>query len=135
VEELTMEAPLTLIAAWLACALLAALAFFQAALVSGAPLGLFAWGGQHRLLPQNLRIGSAIAIGLYAAFAAIILQRADVIALLPPPVVDVGIWVVAAYLALGIPLNAISRSLPERLTMTPVVTALFGLVLVVAMGW
>ena len=126
---------MTLIAAWLACAILAALAVFQAALITGAPLGHFAWGGQHRVLPRNLRIGSIVSIVLYAFFAAIILQRAGVIAVLPAPVADVGIWVVAAYLALGIPLNAISRSLPERYTMTPVVIALFALVLTVAMGW
>jgi hypothetical protein len=125
----------TLIAAWLACAILAALAVFQAALIAGAPLGHFAWGGQHRVLPRNLRIGSIVSIVLYAFFAAIILQRAGVIAVLPAPVADVGIWVVAAYLALGIPLNAISRSLPERYTMTPVVIALFALVVTVAVGW
>ena len=54
---------------------------------------------------------------------------------LPPAIVDVGIWVVVAYLALGVPLNAISRSAPERFTMTPVVVILFLLVLTVAMGW
>lgn len=118
--------------AWMAVATLAALAAFQLALVVGAPLGHFAWGGQHRVLPLNLRIGSVIAILLYAAFGAIILQRTGAIELLPVAVVDVGIWVVAGYLALGIPLNAISRSRAERLTMTPVVAALFALVLLVA---
>jgi hypothetical protein len=43
--------------------------------------------------------------------------------------------VILGYTALGIPLNAISRSPPERFTMTPVVAALFVLVLTVAMGW
>lgn len=126
---------MTIIAAWTACAMLAALAVFQAALIAGAPLGHFAWGGQHRVLPRNLRIGSVVSILLYAGFAAIILQRAGVVAFLPAPVSDIGIWVIAGYSALGIPLNAISRSRPERFTMTPVVTVLFVLVLTVAMGW
>lgn len=126
---------MTPIAAWLACAMLAVLAVFQAALVAGAPIGHFAWGGQNRVLPRNLRIGSVVSIVLYAGFAAIILQRAGVHAMLPQPVVDIGIWVIAGYLALGIPLNAISRSKPERFTMTPVVTLLFLLILTVAMGW
>jgi hypothetical protein len=125
----------TLIAAWLATGMLAALAVFQAALVAGAPLGHFAWGGQHRVLPRGFRIGSVVSITLYAIFAMIILQRAGVIAALPAAVANIGIWVIAGYLALGIPLNAISRSRPERLTMTPVVAVLFGLVLIVAMGW
>lgn len=126
---------MTIIAAWVACAMLAGLAVFQAALVAGAPIGHFAWGGQHRILPRNLRIGSIVAIGLYAIFAVIILQRAGLVALVPAPVADTGIWIILAYLALGIPLNAISRSLPERLTMTPIVAVLVFLVLVVAMGW
>jgi len=135
VEDLSREALLTPIAAWIVCAILAALAIFQAALVAGAPIGHFAWGGQNRVLPRNLRIGSVVAIVLYAGFAAIILQRAGMITILPQPVVDVGIWIVLGYTALGIPLNAISRSKPERYTMTPVIIVMFALILTVAMGW
>lgn len=124
-----------MLAAIIACILLAALAVFQAALAAGAPAGHFAWGGQHRVLPRHLRIGSAVAILIYALFAAILLQRAGLVTLLPAPVVDIGIWVQLAYLALGIPMNAISRSRPERFTMTPIVIVLFLLALTVAMGW
>ena len=46
----------------------------------------------------------------------------------------IGAWVGVAYLALGIPMNAISRSKPERFTMTPVVIMLFGLALIVALS-
>jgi hypothetical protein len=126
---------LTIYAAWAACAILAALAVFQAALAGGAPMGQFAWGGQHRVLPGNLRIGSVVAIVIYAVFAALILQRAGLVMWLPALVVDIGIWAVLAYLVLGIPMNAISRSLPERYTMTPVITVLALLVLSVAIGW
>ena len=42
--------------------ILALLAVFQLALVLGAPLGRFAWGGTHRVLPARLRIGSAVSI-------------------------------------------------------------------------
>ena len=98
-------------------------------------MGHFAWGGQHRVLPRNLRVGSLVAIGLYAIFAAIILQRAGLVAWFPAPVADIGIWVVLAYLVVGVPMNAVSRSLQERYTMTPVVTVLALLVLIVAMGW
>jgi hypothetical protein len=122
-------------AGWIACAALAGLAAFQAALVAGAPLGHFAWGGQHRVLPRKLRIGSAVAIAIYALFAVLLLQKAGVIALLPGPVVQIGLWVQFAYLVLGIGANAISRSRAERLTMTPVCLMLATLVLIVAMGW
>ena len=66
-------------AAVVALTLLAALAVFQGLLVAGQPLGRFAWGGQHEVLPPNLRIGSAVSIALYAAFAVLILQAAGVI--------------------------------------------------------
>ena len=43
------------------CVLLGGLAVFQALLALGAPLGAFAWGGQHRVLPTRLRVGSAVS--------------------------------------------------------------------------
>ena len=117
-----------------ALTLLAALAVFQGLLVAGQPLGRFAWGGQHEVLPPNLRIGSAVSIGLYAAFAVLILQAAGVISPVPDGVAVVAIWVLTGYLVLGIGMNAISRSRPERLTMTPVVALLAGSCLVLALG-
>lgn len=120
--------------ALLDCLILAGLALFQVALASGAPIGRFAWGGQHDVLPARLRVGSIVAIALYAIFAAIILQRAGTLAVLPEQVAQIGIWVVAGYLALGVAVNAISRSRPERLVMTPTALILFGLTLAVALS-
>ena len=48
--------PIVQLAAIAACVILAALAIFQAALIAGAPLGRFAWGSQHSVLPTKLRI-------------------------------------------------------------------------------
>lgn len=110
------------------------LAVFQLALIAGAPLGHFAWGGQVRVLPSGKRIGSAISIVLYALFALIVLQRAGLVDALPAPIVDVGIWVLVAYSALGIIMNGISRSKPERWTMTPLCVLMTVLTLVVALG-
>lgn len=114
--------------------ILAVLAVFQLALALGAPLGRFAWGGQHRVLPAKLRIGSAVSIVIYAIIATLALDRAGIVDTVPDPVSTVGMWVVFGYFVLGIPLNAISRSKPERYTMTPVVTVLALLSLVVALG-
>lgn len=126
---------MSIVAAFTMAAILAGLAIFQAALAAGAPIGRFAWGGQHDRLPMGLRIGSGVAILLYAGFAAILLQRAGVLALLPAGGwLGVATWVIVGYCALGIVMNAISRSRPERLTMTPLVALLFGLSLVVALG-
>ena len=117
------------------CIMLAALAVFQFALALGAPLGRFAWGGYHTTLPANLRIGSLVAIAIYALLALIMLERAQLASVFPDPrIAGIGAWVGVAYLALGIPMNAISRSKPERFTMTPVVIVLFGLALIVALS-
>ena len=125
---------MTIAAAVLACLILAALAVFQALLIAGRPIGRFAWGGQHDVLPRNLRIGSAISILLYAVFAIIILERVGISNVLPDVVAEVGIWVLTAYFALGIVMNGISRSKPERNLMTPVCIILTLLCLVVALS-
>src|SRR5688572_13829069 len=104
----------------LAVVVLAGLAVFQAALAAGAPIGRFAWGGQHRVLPTKLRIGSAVSIVLYALFALIILAAAERASDGTGAVgTDVGIWALTAFFVLGVGMNAISRSRPERLVMTP----------------
>ncbi len=126
--------PLDQLSALLACALLAGLAIFQGALIAGAPLGRMAWGGQHRVLPANLRIGSAISIAVYALFAYAALAKAGLV----PPLVSesftaITVWVTAAYFVLGVLMNGISRSKPERLAMTPTTLALAALYLVLAL--
>jgi hypothetical protein len=122
-------------AAVLAYVLLAALAVFQVALVAGAPLGRLAWGGQHRVLPRGLRIGSAVSVVLYALFAYLI-SRAVVHA------TDVGdfqenyplIWVLTAYFGIGVLANLASRSRPERFVMAPVALVLALCCLLIALA-
>jgi hypothetical protein len=124
----------TIFAAIAACVLLVALAVFQVALIAGAPIGRFAWGGQNDVLPRRTRIGSGVSIVLYAVFAIVILDRAGLVDVVPDIVATVGIWVLVAYFTLGILLNGISRSKPERYTMTPVTLVLAVLCLLVALG-
>jgi hypothetical protein len=120
-------------AAVLGFLLLAALAVLQVLLVAGAPLGRFAWGGQHAVLPPQLRIGSAVAIVLYVVFAVLVLQGAEVLDVLPEGLVDVALWVLTGYLALGTAVNAASRSRSERAVMTPVTAVLAVACLVLAL--
>ena len=117
-------------AAVLACLLLAGLAVLQGLLAAGAPLGRFAWGGQHRVLPTGLRIGSVISIAAYVLFAVVLVAAARQVG----GAVDVAARVLTGYSTVGIGLNAISRSRPERLVMTPVVVVLAACCLVVALG-
>ena len=121
-------------AALLFCVVIGGLGVFQLALAAGAPLGRFAWGGGHERLPPRFRIASLVSIMIYAAFAIVTLERARLAALLPSPdIASVGAWVITAYMGLGILMNAISRSKPERLVMTPVAALLFATSLTVAL--
>jgi hypothetical protein len=122
-------------AALLACVVLAGLGQFQASLVAGAPLGRFAWGGAHEVLPRRLRVGSLTSVGLYALFAVIVLEKAGVTSIVAAAAVsDIGSWVLSGYFFLGVLVNAISRSKPERAVMTPVALMLSVLCLLVAWG-
>ncbi len=114
---------------------LAVLAVFQAALALGAPLGHFAWGGQHRILPPRLRLGSVLSIVVYALIVTVAWDRVRAIDVFPPPVAEIAMWVVFAFFVLGAGVNAISRSRSERLTMVPVTLVLAGLSFLIAMGF
>ena len=122
-------------AAIAACTVLAGLAVFQGALIGGASLGRLAWGGQHDVLPARLKVGSAVSIVLYALFAYAAVAKAGWV----PPLVSEGVtsismWVLTAYFALGVIMNGISRSKPERLIMTPIALVLAALYLILAVG-
>lgn len=126
---------MTALSAVLACAILAGLAVFQGALITGAPLGRMAWGGQHQVLPTKLRIGSAVSIALYGLFAYVALAKAG----LATPLISDGFtsvftWVLTAYFMVGVVMNGISRSKPERLVMTPVALVLAVLYLVLSLS-
>ncbi|MGO1851663.1 hypothetical protein [Microbacterium sp.] len=113
--------------------LLAALAALQVLAALGLPLGRFVWGGQHKVLPTRLRIGSVVAVVIYAAIAAVLLSRAGVIPGGDSAFVVIATWVVFAYFVLAILMNVISRSRPERFTMTPVAIVLAVAALIIAM--
>ena len=121
-------------AAVLLTSALVVLAVFQLALALGAPLGRFAWGGQHRVLPAGLRVGSVVGIVIYACICVLALDRAGAVDAVPGRFSAVGMWVVVAYFVLGVGLNAVSRSAPERRVMVPVTIVLAALSLVVALG-
>jgi hypothetical protein len=121
-------------AAVLALVVLALLAMFQLALAFGAPLGRLAWGGQHRVLPSRLRVGSVVSVVLYAVFANGNRGPRCSIDVVPDAVSGVGTWVLAAYFLLGVVMNAISRSIPERATMTPVSAVLAAACVLVALS-
>jgi hypothetical protein len=122
------------LAALLFCVLLIALVAFQVALIAGAPIGHLAWGGQDRVLPKSKRVGSASSIVIYALIGWVALARIGAVWPGETTFIIVAMWVITAYLALGIVLNAISRSTPERLVMMPTATVLAVLALLIALS-
>ena len=124
-----------IIAAYIALVVLTLLAVFQIALIFGAPIGRFAWGGQHRVLPLNLRLGSLLSLVLYDTFGLFLMSKAGIWELIQDEqMLQIGLWVFTVYFALGVIMNGISRSKPERYVMTPVAAVLFICFLIVALG-
>jgi hypothetical protein len=121
------------VAAVLAALILAGLICFQLLLAAGLPLGHYAWGGAHQILPGSLRIGSVAAMFIYLAAAMGILEAASVIDLGISEFPRVAVWVLAALFGIGVVMNAISRSEKER-RMAFVAAALSALCGIVALG-
>jgi hypothetical protein len=100
--------------------MLLAISLFQLALAAGVPWGVAAWGGEHRILPLKLRIGSVAAAVILICAAVVILARADLVS--PganSTFVRVASWALAAFLALNTVGNLSSNSRVEQVVMTP----------------
>ena len=107
---------------------------FQIALALGAPWGAYAMGGAFPgRYPPRLRVAAVAQAVILAAIAVIVLSTADVAL---PAIADSFpwlIWVVVVLMALGVFLNAISRSAGERRIWVPVTAILLIASLVVAL--
>lgn len=105
------------VAAFIAVALLALLAVFQAVIALGAPLGEAAWGGQHPgVLPARLRVASGIAaVAIYPGIIAIVLNASGVIDVDWLPVGAGIMWLLTGLFTLGTVANLVSRSRLERI--------------------
>lgn len=71
---------------------------------------------------------------VYGLIAVVLLDRVGRTDLLPDGLVTIAAWVVTGYFTLGIAMNAISRSRPERLTMTPTCLVLAACSAVIALS-
>lgn len=126
-----METPQ--IAAILAVGVLGALTLFQLLLAAGAPMGRYAWGGANPILPRRLRIASVVSSVVYVLAALVILEAAGLIDIAASVEIPRTVtWALAAFFALGVVLNAISRSRKERV-MALVALVLSGLCVIVAL--
>ena len=121
---------MTAAALYLSLAILAGLAIMQLLLIFGVPIGKYAWGGKHRVLPPRQRIAAGIAIALYAVFAVVLLGRAGILWGTPSTAIVIGAWVLFGYTVLSVLPNLASKSRQERALQVPV-----SVVLAIAVGF
>jgi hypothetical protein len=106
---------------------------FQLALAAGAPWGEYAMGGRYPgRFPGRLRVAALIQGGVIALLALIVATRAGIIA--TPLDAPWLIWLVVAFSAASLVVNAISRSPGERRLWVPVAIVMLASSLVVALG-
>lgn len=106
-----------------------AIAFFQVALILGAPLGRYTQGGQHEgALPLSGRIIAAVSIPVVLLQGLAILSAAGFPGLGWP--VWTG-WVALAVTGVSTVLNWITPSKPERMVWGPIMVVLSAMGLVV----
>jgi hypothetical protein len=124
------------ISAWLNIAVLLLVTCFQIALISGAPWGEYAFGGQNKgVLPRNLRIGSVITSFLYLAIAGHYLAQLGVLPkLLSSDLNQVANWVIVGLNALALVMNTITPSKKERMIWAPVALFLFATSLAITLS-
>jgi hypothetical protein len=103
--------------------LFAGMIVFELLLVYGMPWGKAAWGGQHKVLSNKLRIASAASSLIYIFAIVIVLTKAGVIATFSQEFVSIVLWIMVVFFGLGIFMNLLSRSRLERNIFTPVAAA------------
>lgn len=110
------------------------IAVFQVLLSLGFPLGEFAMGGFHKVLPKKLRIVSAINAFIVLFMGFVFLQHTNIINGLEFLSTNILVWVITIFLGLNTITNLISRSKKERYIMTPLSGFTFILCLFIALS-
>ena len=124
---------MTDIAAWVFAAVALFAACFQLALGAGAPLGELAMGGRYPgQFPVQMRVAAIVQGVIIGVLAAIVLTKAGVVA--TPLDAPWLIWIVVAFSAVSLFVNAISRSPKERRMWVPAAIVMLGSSLVVAIA-
>ncbi len=101
---------------YILAAMLGGVALFQVLLALGLPYGAAAWGGQCKgVLTKKLRIGSALSAVFLLISASVALSKSDSFDFYSNGFVTGYLWFITIYSALGIVMNAASRSKIERI--------------------
>ena len=109
---------------------------FQLALVLGAPMGEYAFGGQHPgKLPKRFRMASGFSFVVLLALAGHYFAQAGVFTPLLPELPNSWVnWALVVFFTVGLIMNSISRSKKERQMWVPVLLLSVVLAVIVALG-
>ena len=109
------------IATWISICLVFGMALLQFALTLGAPIGEYALGGTHSVLPTKMKFVSGSFFCLFIVVGLAYLQRADKIApILNASFVNVLLIIYTLFLAYAIIGNGfLTKSKKEKYVMTP----------------
>jgi hypothetical protein len=108
---------------------------FQIALAAGAPWGAYAMGGAFPgKFPPGLRAAALVQAAVLGLFVMVVLSRSG-LAFSQWMGVSAGlVWVVVAFSALAVVLNAVTPSRGERRIWAPVAVVMLACSVVVALG-
>ena len=111
-------------------------AVFQWTLVLGSPLGEYTLGGQNvGKLPKKLRIASFFSMLVNLAIAGhYYAQAGGLTPILNQELNEIANWALVGFFAIGLSMNAISRSKKERNLWVPVLIVSLICAIIVASG-
>ncbi|MDH6429543.1 hypothetical protein M2109_003959 [Paenibacillus sp. PastH-3] len=118
-----------MISAWIGSITFLGAVILYILLSLGLPYGEFAMGGRHRIMPPQMRVACGVSVVIQLIAILYLLQAGNVISIGLP--FDRRVcYFFAVYLMLNTIMNLLSRSMKEKLVMTPLslITAIcFGI--------
>ncbi|MEY3538234.1 MAG: hypothetical protein RL645_1048 [Actinomycetota bacterium] len=110
------------VSTWIVILALAAVSLFQIALILGAPMGEYAFGGQNPgKLPGKFRAMSGVTLLVYLGIVGHMLAQIEILPrMLPDDLNRIANWVIFGLNILSFVMNSISRSKKERDMWVPV---------------
>ena len=109
-----------MITAWIGSLLFFAILILYVLLTLGLPLGAFAMGGRHVILPAQMRYTTGISVLVQLFGILVLLQLGGILSIgLPENIAKGAGYFFAAFLAFNTVMNALSPSRKEKLIMTP----------------
>ena len=127
---------IAVVSTWIVIVTLALVSLFQIALIAGAPLGEYAFGGQNPgKLPARFRIASGFTLAIYVGIIGHLFAQLGILPkMLPAGLNSAANWAIFGLNLLGLLMNAISRSKKERDMWVPVALLLSVASVFVALG-